>query len=353
MEHTRPGVTRMSCRLASYLGRPFWVSAGPLLVCATLSACSAPSGTPNGAPRITPPAQPFLALAVAALEMPRGSPDFEAAKRTEDILEALWRSSKWEVLAPSEFRILHRRGLDNPGPLTATDLVVRAKRLGLDPHRFALLTSSVFMRESSSQAETSKGDESGMGFHGSADVGVSLLLRDAMGEHIAELEIERPIDPFAEKPDYDRRPELRDAVQEITRLLISHCPSCFVPVERPSFDLRASPAVLLSATDEAGRTLRERVMSAGPLEQDQLLWTHLQYLEPDIDLAAAKRHLTTTNAACFGEDAPSPFRPGDCVQLASTQPAPSRFELARQLRTGGGMFDLIGANGERRIVDGP
>lgn len=346
MRNQRPDSLENRCAFRTYprhRNRIAWLSAALTLF---VGACAEPSANV----KISVPANRFVALAVTDLRMPKGSPDFEAFKRTQDLLDALWAESTWTVLAPQDFRVLHPQGLDHPGPLTATDLVVRAEALQLDHQLFGLLSYGVSVRESAGQAHVSKGDDAGVGYHGSSDVVVALVMRDMAGKRVAEMEITRAVDPFADHPDYDARPELGEAVHDLTRQLIAACEGCVTAGARPAIDLRPSPSLILEATDEAGRTLRQHLETAGPLEHDQLLWTNMQYLDPGLELKAAKHHLETPSVACVTADVKAPFLAGDCITTLDGVRLPSRHAVARRLATGPCTVEVVGADGATRTV---
>ena len=68
---------------------------------------------------------------------------------------------------------------------------------------------------------------------------------------------------------------------------------------------------MLDAEARDGRTLRQRLSAAGPLDHDQLLWMHLSYFDPELELDEAKHHLAQPSAVCVGAAPPAAWRAGE------------------------------------------
>jgi hypothetical protein len=316
----------------------------PLFV---LCACS---GAPAVQVQVTPPAAKLSGLAVRSLVLHQRTDDFEGAKRTLDVLEALWRDTTWLLIGPDEFRPPRAGDRDF---LRGSDLVLVARRLGVDPHRLAILEGSVSTRQAVGEAEVSGRDvEVGHDFAG--EVAITLSLYAVEGDLIGEVVHTVKLDPLAEKPEWDPRPELRAGLRQALTALTSACHDCFLPSWRPDFPITASPALLLTARDPAGRALRERIAAADPLEQDQLLWTSLMYVDPTLDLRAAQRHKRNPSAACIGEGAKPPLAAGDCIVRLNGEPFAGPHVLGQLLRAGGRVeLSVVSPSGAARTIAFP
>jgi len=301
------------------------------------------------------PSQPLAAVAVAPIVLHTdtigGDLGIEAFKRTQDVLDLLWRTSAITVIGPTEFEI-HNPHSDNV--MMATNLFSRAHQLGLDPERLCLLSISVTSRKSSGSKVTSRGAKKTTGSAYRHKLAVSLTVRDMRGNYLLELDLTAEVDPFAENPEHDSRPELRETILLATGEFVDQLGSSFVEGERPPFTLTTSPAVVFDGVGSAGQPLREMIAAGDALEQDRLLWLHQQYFAPEITLRQAQQNLKTPSGACFGDDAPPPFVVGDCVATIGNAPVPNVHALGRTL-TGDRAVDLgmVGTDGNTRVVAYP
>ena len=274
----------------------------------------------------SPPPQPFAALVVAPMELTFVGEPFEAALRTEDVLATLWTASRFPVLTPGEVTL--RQGRTDV--LHGSDVVLRAAALGVDPRRVALLTGRAALNEGKAQAVTSGAGRGASSIY-QGEVVVSLALFDAEGRLVGEVSERRDLDPFAEHPSADPRPELRDAIQTATRALAEACEDCFAQAPRPLLALRTNPAVILT---RAGA--RAALVAKPELERDQEMLPVMYYFDPELPLREAQRLFTAVQSGfCLLGNAPPALHAGDCVSAADGVPLDGPHPLARALARSG------------------
>ncbi|MEE8408693.1 MAG: hypothetical protein V3T05_03730 [Myxococcota bacterium] len=304
--------------------------------------------TPGARVVLESPVKALQAIVVSELEIGYDADAFESAKRTHDVLDALWRESSWHVITPREFRFLDPK---SENFLHGTDLVIRARALGLDPRKLSMLTGIVSIREARGQATVTGGAGIAVGRDYQATVVVSLELLTMEGTPLVQVEHQRVIDPFAERPDYDDRPEIRAGIRRAVRELIKGCGHCFVATPRPAFVAYTNPVLLLDLPHAKGGTLRQQIAAAGPLERDQLLWRTMQYVWPDLDLPDAQRLSKAPPGACIAGEPQAGLRLGDCIIAIDGEPVDGVHSLGRAL-TGKSSptLTVIGAEGRQRSV---
>lgn len=312
-----------------------------------LASCSASESRVE----ISPPPALLHAVAVMPLELAYDSEPFEAQRRTGDILAALWHRSGWTVLTPDEFAV---RDPTTGDLLHGTDLVFRGRDLGLDPRRFAVLRSRASLREARGEATVAgeAGVAVGRDFASRAVVTLELVAMDS--SPIADVEVIRDIEPFADRPDYDRLPVVRDAIGAAVDALVEACSGFVVSRPRPALPVFTNPAALLEARDARGRSLSQMIDARDPLERDQLLWRTMQYARPTLDLPEAQRLARTPLAACVGSQPPGPLAEGDCIVAVDDDPIDGVHALGRALATAGRhTLTVVTAAGQQRLVRWP
>jgi hypothetical protein len=251
-----------------------------------------------------PPPEPLSTVAVVPLRLEFSSDDYEVQLRTEDVLATLWTASSWGVVGPGEFTVRSERPQRS---LLDTDLVLRAGQLGIDPKRAALLTGRVTLSETQSQAVTT-GGHGGKSQDYVGEVAVRLTLFAPDGQQVIEVESRRTLDPFAEQPSSDSRPELRAALVEATEELVKSCERCFDSWPRPKVRLATNAAVILR---RAGK--RDELLAKGELERDEEMLPALYYFEPEMPLREAHRLFSIGGGFCLLEEGLGGLGAGACV----------------------------------------
>lgn len=301
--------------------------------------------------QVHPPTTPLQALAIDEVQITYRALPFEAAKRTQDIVTFLWNNTSWEVLAPNEFQILDPKKKDLR---YGTDLLLKSEQWGWDIQRIALLRLHIAIHEAKGEAlaEVAGSTATGQVYDGTAILRLELV--DAIGQTIAEIERKQELDPFAEHPDADPLAEIRVAVFEILRDLISRCTDCFAKSSRPPFAVTVSPSILLNQVGRDGVVCRNLLSLGNILERDQAIWTHMQYFDGNLSLGDAQRWFKEAPAICFSDDPPNHFRPGDCITEIDGVPITSYFGLWRQLRNGTGYtLKVVDSTFQKRTAHWP
>lgn len=277
------------------------------------------------------PVAPLDALVVATMDLAYPPSPYEAALRTEDVLTVLWEESAWAVLTGADVRL---RGEPGASLLSGSDLVVRAHELGVDPHRVALLRARATLVEAGGQPDDTADNE----------VRLILALSDAEGRLLTEVTDRAVLDPFAEHPASDRRPEVRAAIVRATERLVSACAGCFRPVGRLPYAVRANPAAVLAREGASG----------SPPHRDEMdrfadVFAAVHYFDPELPVAEAERLLAIGTGACLLEDGPNGLVAGDCVVAADGRPVDGPHALARALSHPGVRLDVVPAGATERV----
>lgn len=317
---------------------------GLVVACVALGAYDC---TPSARLTLAPPDNRITAVAVEPLRLDYAQEPYAPAQRTHQLLQLLWDESAWLVLGPHQFRELQ----PNRPPLRGTNLVVVANQRDVDPHTVAVLSGRLSLREARSQAQLSGpgGRRSGHGYQG--EVLAALTLQDINGAVIAESRTTEPIDPFAEADTVDPLPAATRALQRAARTLVE-ATGAFIEARRGA-DLPAAtnPGVLLHAKSAQGATLARAVERAGPLRADQLLWSTLRFLEPEMSIGRAQALARAPEQAlgwCFRErywDLPA----GTCVFRVDGTPVYGVHALGWLLRRSGPVtLDVVLPSGESR-----
>jgi len=287
---------------------------------------------------IRAPAEPLRLLAVAPVVLRYEGDPYEAPRRSEDVLALLWRDTRWAILGPTEFMVLATGGAD---PIRNTDLMSKVRDLPLHPERVALLETVLSIREAQGRSEVrgERGTAVGAAIEQIAVVSMSVVSPRGL---VFEIEHTKPMDPFAERPDWDERPTMREALREATKILIDSLGPHLEPVEGPDLDAIPSPAVVLRGYRSDGRGTSAR------LEDELSSWRIAQYLDPAVTLAESARLARGALAFCVRGDPPYPLSAGDCVTAIDGHPAASPHALRRRRAFANGAalaLTIVGADG--------
>ena len=291
-----------------------------------------------------PNKKPWSALAVAPLLLISGDDGFNTYKRTYDIIRTLWNESEWAVIEPAEFTLRDQRDRNF---LQSTDLVIRAKDWGLDPRTLVLLQGAVSVREAKSHGQSSVGTSAS--YQGEASV--SLQMYTMEGIKVAQADVVVPLNPFAPHPDYDKRPEIAEAIVACTLSILDACKKCVRRVTRPSLPLFPNPVPLLQSFGPDGTPLRTVLDRVDPITREQMLLQHFQYFLPDVSLKEIQFLGDAPEGVCLAADAP-PLDRYDCIRTVNETPVNSPHALSRAL-DGKDTVNLrvIGANKlERKVL---
>jgi hypothetical protein len=294
----------------------------------------------------------YQALVVDEIRLESNDTDaFEAFKRTGDMLDTLWQHTSWRIIEPNEFNWDSPQASTKAGDwLFRTDLVKTLAKEPLDAKQFLFVRVSVSARTSHGGAETSKGAKKARRQDFNQNLALRLEAFNAEGQTIARFDHDVLTDPFAEHPDYDSRPVLQSAVRDLTWGLIEQCGDCIEKVVRPPWPLHINPGVVLQALDHAGQTPSKAVRHLDEIDQEQHLWRHLQYIDPQIGLATVKMILRAPSGVCLGKDTPPPFQPYDCLFRLGSTGLRERHRLVRQLQRGPLDLEVIGLDGHSRLL---
>lgn len=297
-----------------------------------------------------PVPEKLLLVAVAPVELRYDNAAFESERRTEDVLAELWESSAWPVLAPTEFMVLDLSAHD---PIAGTDALVKARAMGVAGERVALLRTTISIREAQGRAVVHGATGTAVGGSYEATCAISVELHRAGGGLVASVDLDAPLDPFAEKPDWDDRPEIRAAVRRAANALIGACSECVEPA--PAIQLATYPTA--SAIVRAYRSrFRERVRVPSPsdgAEYDAAIWRVMQYFHPLISPEWARRLEGLPPGFCVASPAPPPFQAGDCVVAVAgaATTTPHAIRRARAVsKDEEVVLTVVGKNGVPRTV---
>lgn len=290
-------------------------------------------------------------VAVAPVEIRYEGEVFERELRTEELSNELWSSSGWLILAPAEFSVFDPRLND---PLRQTDVALQISKLGLPARGFGALRTIISLREAEGGATVlGRGTRSsGASYEGEVVVRISLVGPD--GTPIASVEVIQSIDPFADRPDENLRPEITEALASAVHVLVDQCEGSVREgsTEGREVRLRPTPALLLGSV-ETSTLPHSSSAIAREADREILAWRLLRQLEPGISLDEAQRLAKLPPTVCvLGDRAPEPLLPGDCV-LASGRDrilSPHALRRLRTIRKPPIELTVLGRTGERRIV---
>jgi hypothetical protein len=316
---------------------------GVLLV--SLAACSR-----SGAKvEISRPPEPLQLVAVQPAVVRFQGRLGEAERQTLVLLDLLWRDSTWSVLTPEEFMVLDPASADF---LHATNLVVVTHALGLDPKRFGVLRTTLTAREAKGQAVVAGGGKVAVGRDYEGFIDASLELSDAAGRPLGTATASAKIDLFAQLPENDEAPWVRQALTSAAHGLFAACTGCVVAAPRASFPLFANPGNVYRRLDGPGRAPLNG-LEVDELTRQQRLWRFFQFFDPATSLREAERLLKLGDSICTGELAELPFQPGDCITGMNGTTYRSPHTLLRVLEGATSvMLDVVDREGTRRMVNG-
>ena len=295
------------------------------------------------------PPQPLQVVAVEPVLVHFPGRHAEAARQTLVLLDSLWRDSKWGVITPEEFKVLDPTSTDY---LHATNLVVVTHDLGLDPKRFGVLKATLSAREAKGQAVVAGGGKVAIGRNYEGFIDAVLELTSADGKPLATATAVTRIDPFAQLPEHDEAPWIREALTTAARGRFAECVGCVVDAPRATFPLVANPAVVYSRSGDFDQVTRGDVTD-DRLERQQERWRFFQFFDPTCSVADAERLAKLGDSVCAGATAELPFQPGDCITAMNGRVYRSPHTLIRALKGSTSvMLDVVDKDGARRTVNG-
>ncbi len=301
---------------------------------------------------INPPPDPLRVVAMAPAQLRYGPSPYEIERRSEDVLAGLWASSAWPILSPTEFVVLDPDARD---PLMGTDLLSRTRALRIAPEHIGVLKTKISLREAHGQAVVrgARGTAVGSGYQGTAVV--TLELYSAGGRLVAEIETTEPLDPFAPKPDWDAKPEIRVAIARAVTELTRACRDCVT--DGPTIALpptHPSAATVVRAYRNVLRNPATWTKTAEGAEHQLQVWRAMQYFDPTVGLERATGLDGRPAGFCFMPPVPPPLRAGDCVLAVDGTVSTSPHTLRRLVGLAGGrrtfQLTVMGLDGVARTV---
>ena len=298
------------------------------------------------------PPSPYQALVVNQVIMEESTEaPFEAFKRTLDVLNALWEHTSWRVIQPNEYRFIREEGkIDFSKWLFDTNLVALGKSQNLDPKKLLFLTITVTERVAQGGSEISGEGSRTQAASYKKNLITTLEAFDAEGQIVARIVENVPVDPFAQNPEYDSTPGLKEALFALIRSFESSCSSCIGALERTTWPVKTSPGVLFQAQTSSGETLYNYAQALDPLDRELLLWRELRYVDPSLKVSDLKNYQRVPSGLCLGDDAVPPFRPHDCIHKMNGRSLLGRHELARSLERGAIELEIVGKDGRTRSI---
>lgn len=319
-------------------GRGQW--AALLLGVLLVPGCAAAPVEVVDAPPGPLPGLSLLAVCPVAFLWP--VPAEEAYRKDADLLAALGGGTSVDLLGPDEFRC-EDRGPDEAD--RALNALLVARSLGYLPASVGLVRVRIEQRlqQGTRQVFDLAGQPRGVRTEQDRRFVVhGELWQLSPSRLVVSLRATARHDPFAEHPDWDEQPELRQALHEVGRVLAERVADA---AGRPAvalasgFAFTTNPVGMLDRREPLGQgTLRERLARLDELEQELHLWRAFQYFQPEISPSRA-RELSLLPPGVLVEAAPpvaggSGLRPGDLIVSVGDRPvahvAALRRELARQ-----------------------
>ncbi len=324
-----------------------------LALCLPLAGCGGP---PAGLWRPqSPPAGPLRVLAVMPVSV-RGEADSEQSyRRTVDLLSGLGDGDSLDLLGPDEISVSAAGALE---PSMATDALLVAARAGYRPEDLGLLR--VWVNRATLRGSSVALDAQGQQAAAQGSTELRWTLRGELWQlvperKLAELRQELVPDPFAERPEGEPHPELRDALQQLGREVAALlAPAGPRPERELGCTLRASPRPVLQWRDGALPSLQDSLAKLDPLDSELRLWQAFQALAPGVDLPLAQRLARQDpglRVEALGPDCRVPgLQVGDLIVTLDGEPLAHLHALRRRMAQGRALRRKLEVlRGEERI----
>lgn len=267
----------------------------------------------------------------------------ESYRKTADLLEGLGEGRRVGLLGPDEYEW---GDLSSPELNMATNALWVARQLGVDAQKVVALKVRIERRLQSGGKQVF--DASGNAAGQVATQELRFAVHAELWQYVpARLLIEATTfgvhDPFAEHPDWDRHPTVRDAVLEIGRWMAQRIApleeGAPLPGPDPGFTFYESATPALSYTIDKQPPLSEELSKTDGMMARLRLWNAYRYFHPAIGTSTSEKLSRMPPGLVVIDAAPTgpakELKPGDLIISAGGKPAAHKHQLWRALRGAG------------------